>query len=103
MPATLSPRSPSMPDSFENATHIVAEKFDRYAARGLADEATDRKEDLRLGLQHMLWTLGHLKDAGVSADYLEELARLSHDAISKRDAVLNADIDAAGQWFDPVD
>jgi hypothetical protein len=84
-------------------TNVTAERFDRYAARGLADEATDRKEDLRLGLQHMLWTLSHLKDAGVSADYLEELARLSHDAITKRDAVLNNDLDAAGQWAEAVD
>jgi hypothetical protein len=90
-----------MPDTISTA--VTAARFDRYAARGLADEATDRKEDLRLGLQHMLWTLGHLKDAGVSADYLEELARLAHDAMSKRDAVLNADIDAAGQWAEPVD
>lgn len=84
-------------------TNVTCERFDRYAARGLADEATDRKEDLRLGLQHMLWALGHFRDAVVSADYLEELARLAHDAISKRDAVLNADLDAAGQWAEVVD
>jgi len=90
-----------MPDTI--STSVTAERFDRYAARGLADEAPDRKEDLRLGLQYMLWALSHLKDAGVSADYLEELARLSHDAISKRDAVLNADLDAAGQWAEAVD
>lgn len=90
-----------MPDTIP--AYVTAERFDRYAARGLADEAVDRKEDLRLGLQHMLWTLGHLRDAGVSADYLEDLARLSHDAITKRDAVLNADLDAAGQWAEAVD
>jgi hypothetical protein len=92
-----------MPDTFESATHIVAEKFDRYAARGLADDAPYRKEDLRLGLQHLLWALGHLKDAGVSADYREDLAKLAHDAITKRDEVLNRDLDAAGCWAEPVD
>ena len=38
-----------MPDN--NSTAVTAERFDRYAARGLADDAPDRKEDLRLGLQ----------------------------------------------------
>ncbi len=92
-----------MPDSFDSATHIVSERFDRYAAHGLADEARDRKEDLRLGLQHMLWALGHLKDAGMNYDYINDLAKCAHDALSKRDAALNADIDAAGQWAEAVD
>jgi hypothetical protein len=88
-----------MPDS----TYVTAERFDKFAAHGLADEARDRKEDLRLGLQHMLWMLGHLKDAGVSADYLDDLAKTAHDAIAKRDAALNDDIDNAGQWAEAVD
>jgi hypothetical protein len=83
------------------STSVTAERFDRYAAHGLADEARDRKEELRLGLQHMLWALGHLRDAG--AIDLEDLAKCAHDAITKRDAVLNADIDAAGQWAEAVD
>ena len=91
-----------MPDT-TIPTYVTAEKLDRYAARGLADEARDRKEDLRLGLQHMLWTLSHLRDAGVSADYLEDLAAFAHDAITKREKVLNADLDAAGQWAEAVD
>ncbi len=90
-----------MPDTIP--TNVLAARLDRYAAHGLADEARDRKEDLRLGLQHMLWTLSHLRDAGVSADYLEDLAKGAHDAISKRDAALNADIDAAGQWAESID
>src|SRR5687767_2634833 len=90
-----------MPDTISTA--VTAERFDKFAAHGLADEAVDRKEDLRLGLQHMLWTLSHLKDAGVSADYLEDLARLAHDAISRRDAGLNRDLDSAGQWAEAVD
>jgi hypothetical protein len=85
------------------STSVTAERFDRYAAQGLADEARDRKEDLRQGLQHILWALGHLRDAGVSADYLGDLAKCAHDAITKRDAALNADIDAAGQWAEAVD
>jgi hypothetical protein len=84
-------------------TTVTAERFDRYAARGLADDAPDRKEDLRLGLQHLLWAFGHLRDAGVSADYLADLACCAHDAITKRDGQLNRDLDAAGVWFDPVD
>jgi hypothetical protein len=90
-----------MPDNISTA--VTAERFDRFAARGLADDAPDRKEDLRLGLQHLLWALGHLKDAGVSADYREDLAKLAHDAITKRDEVLNRDLDAAGCWAEPVD
>src|SRR5687767_4376506 len=85
------------------STRITCERFDRYAARGLADEAPDRKEDLRLGLQHILWALGHLKDAGVSADYLNDLACCAHDAITKRDEVLNRDLDPAGCWAESVD
>lgn len=92
-----------MPDSFDSATHIVAEKFDRCAAQGLADEAADRKEDLRLALQHILWALGHMKDADVSSDYREDLAKCAHDAISTRDGQLNRDLDQAGRWADAVD
>jgi hypothetical protein len=84
-------------------TNVTAERFDRYAARGLADDAPDRKEDLRLGLQHILWALGHLRDAGVSDDYLADLAACAHDAITKRDQVLNKDLDNAGCWAEPVD
>jgi hypothetical protein len=84
-------------------TNVTASRFDRYAARGLADEAVNRKEDLRLGLQHMLWALGHLKDAGAWPSYMEDLAKCAHDAISTRDAQLNRDIDAAGQWAEAVD
>jgi hypothetical protein len=90
-----------MPDSIP--TNVAAERFDRFAARGLADDAPDRKEDLRLGLQHILWALGHLKDAGVSSDYREDLAKLAHDAISARDGQLDGDLDAAKRWADPVD
>jgi hypothetical protein len=90
-----------MPDNVSTA--VTAERFDRFAARGLADDAPDRKEDLRLAAQHLLWALGHLKDAGVSSDYREDLAKLAHDAISKRDEVLNRDLDAAGCWAEPVD
>jgi hypothetical protein len=90
-----------MPDNISTA--VTAERFDRFAARGLADDAPDRKEDLRLGLQHILWALGHLKDAGVSADYREDLAKLAHDAISARDGQLDGDLDAAKRWADPVD
>jgi hypothetical protein len=90
-----------MPDTIP--TSVTAERFDRFAARGLADDAPDRKEDLRLGLQHILWALGHLRDAGVSDDYLADLAACTHDAITKRDEVLNRDLDAAGFWAEPVD
>jgi hypothetical protein len=90
-----------MPDNISTA--VTAERFDRFAARGLADDAPDRKEDLRLGLQHILWALGHLKDAGVSADYREDLAKLAHDAISARDGQLDGDLDAAKRWAEPVD
>lgn len=90
-----------MPDNISTA--VTAERFDRFAARGLADDAPDRKEDLRLGLQHILWALGHLKDAGVSSDYREDLAKLAHDAISARDGQLDGDLDAAKRWADPVD
>lgn len=90
-----------MPDNISTA--VTAERFDRYAARGLADDAHDRKEDLRLGLQHILWALGHLKDAGVNALYMGDLAKCAHDAITNRDGQLNRDIDADGQWAEPVD
>jgi hypothetical protein len=90
-----------MPDTIP--TNVTAERFDRYAARGLADDAPFRKDDLRLGLQHILWALGHLRDAGVSADYLADLAACTHDAITKRDEVLNKDLDNAGCWAEPVD
>jgi predicted hydrolase (HD superfamily) len=85
------------------STAVTAERFDKFAAQGLADDATDRKEDLRLGIQHILWALGHLRDAGVSDDYLADLAACAHDAATKRDEVLNRDLDAAGYWADPVD
>jgi hypothetical protein len=90
-----------MPDNVSTA--VTAERFDRFAARGLADDAPDRKEDLRLAAQHLLWALGHLKDAGVSADYREDLAKLAHDAISARDGQLDGDLDAAKRWAEPVD
>jgi hypothetical protein len=90
-----------MPDNISTA--VTAERFDRFAARGLADDAPDRKEDLRLGLQHILWAIGHLKDAGVSSDYREDLAKLAHDAISARDGQLDGDLDAAKRWAPPVD
>jgi hypothetical protein len=80
-----------MPDAIP--TNVTAERFDRYAARGLADEAPDRKEDLRLAAQHLIWALGHLRDAGAKAVDMAELARVGHDR----------DLDAAGCWFDPVD
>ena len=84
-------------------TNVTAERFDRYAAQGLADDAPNRKEDLRLGLQHILWALGHLRDAGVSDDYLADLAACTHDAITKRDEILNRDLSAAKRWAEPVD
>jgi hypothetical protein len=90
-----------MPDNI--STSVTAAVFDRYAARGLADDAPFRKDDLRLGLQHILWALGHLRDAGVSDDYLADLAACAHDAITKRDQVLNKDLDNAGCWAEPVD
>lgn len=90
-----------MPDNISTA--VTAAIFDRYAAQGLADEAIDRKEDLRLALQHVLWALGHMKDAGVSPDYREDLAKLLHDAISTRDGQLNRDLDGAGRWAEAVD
>jgi hypothetical protein len=90
-----------MPDAIP--TNVTAERFDRYAARGLADEAPDRKEDLRLAAQHLIWALGHLRDAGAKAVDMAELARVGHDCISNRDGQLDRDLDAAGCWFDPVD
>jgi hypothetical protein len=84
-------------------TSVTAERFDRYAARGLADEAPDRKADLRLAAQYLLWGLGHLKDAGAEADRITYIAQCVHDAITKRDEVLNKDLDAAGFWAEPVD
>ena len=90
-----------MPDAIP--TNVTAERFDRYAARGLADDAPDRKEDLRLAAQHLIWALGHLRDADAKAADMAELARVGHDAISSRDGQLDKDLDAAGCWFDPVD
>ena len=91
-----------MPD-INIPTSVTAERFDRYAARGLADEASDRKADLRLGLRNILWALGHLRDAGVSDADRADIAKAAHDAISNRDGQLDRDLDAAGSWDDAVD
>jgi hypothetical protein len=90
-----------MPDNI--STSVTAATFDRYAARGLADDAPDRKADLRLAAQYLLWGLGHLKDAGAEADRITYIAGCIHDAITKLDEVLNKDLDAAGFWAEPVD
>jgi hypothetical protein len=84
-------------------TNVTAERFDRHARNGLADEAPDHKEDLRLAGQYLLWGLQHLRDAGADADRITYIAGCVHDAITKRDEVLNRDLDAAGRWADAVD
>ena len=90
-----------MPDTIP--TNVTAERFDRYAAQGLADEAPDRKADLRLALQHILWGLGHLRDAGAKSTDMADLAKCAHDAISNRDGQLDRDLDAVGCWDDAID
>lgn len=92
-----------MPDSIPS--YVTAERFDRHALNGLADEARDRREDLRLGLVELVSALGHLRDAGDCAGlrrYLSDLARVAYDGIGSRDAQLIRDIDAAGQHAEPI-
>ena len=87
-------------------TNVTAERFDAYARRGLAEEARDRRDDLRIGLLELVSALGHLKDAGDARGvhaYLAELAKLAHDGISSRDGELLREIDAAGQYAEPID
>jgi hypothetical protein len=93
-----------MPDTIP--TNVTAERFDRYAARGLADEARDRRDDLRIGLVELVSALGHLKDAGDASGvhaYLGELAKLAYDGIASREGELLRDIDRAGQYAEPID
>lgn len=90
-----------MPDTIP--TYVTAERFDRYAARGLADEARDRREDLRIGYVELLSALRHLQDAGAWPSHMWELAREAHDTLTTRDHQLLKDIDAAGIHAEPIE
>ena len=89
----------SIPAIFSDPpTH--ARILQREAARGLAYEAEDIRQDIARALADLERALFQLKEAGVD---VKEAAATLHDEISNRDADLCKTIDAAGEWYGPLD
>lgn len=77
-----------------------ARMYERLAARGLANEATETRHELVCVLADLEHALAALKEAGVD---VKEAAATLHDEISNRDAALCKTIDGAGEYFEPID
>lgn len=85
------------------ATAALARKFEKYAARGLIDEARTRKADLQRAVDDTVRALGKLHYAGVDRDFISDTARGLHDAVENADKSCNTTIDNAAEHHDDID
>jgi hypothetical protein len=84
-------------------TRAALLKFERAAARGLAEDARDRKADLQDELRILLDSLRVFLDCKVDRAAIAEALAGLIDAISNADHKANTDIDSASQVFDDID
>jgi hypothetical protein len=75
---------------------------ERARLRGLADQARGDRGDLHRAYLDLITALANLKACQVSASFIDDAARLGHDAISDRDFELCRDIDAEAGPFGPL-
>ena len=78
-------------------------KFERAAARGLAEEARELKDDLQDELRIAVDSLRVFLNCKVDRPAVTEALALLIDAISDADHALNRTIDAAGEHFNAID
>lgn len=93
-----------MPDTLPlYSTRERARQFERYAARGVADNARDRKRDLQEAVNDTVRALRKWQEIGADKLTLADLLGFIHDEASNIDGVCLKDIDNAGETAEPVD
>lgn len=85
------------------ATRVEARKFERAVARGLAEDARERKFRFEHGLSCIKSHMESLLIYGIAKPAIAEALAILIDAVSDADHSCNLDIDAAGDHFDAID
>ncbi len=85
------------------ATRTEALKFERAAARGLAEDARIKKDGLRAAMNCIETGMWTLLDCRVNTPAIADALAILIDAVTDADHAYNRDIDAASEHFDPID